>query len=279
MLNPISPAVANVRQSIRDAKVQIVKFFLNIGFGVEERFLDGFGRKGSGRSHALQLRLTLSERLFQNLHDLRGFFVQLSKARLIHLARACRLCHQRHGRSDVLFLSGSFFQLFNDGCKAHRIVHREKALVFLYQLCGVVSHGAVGFAAVLSGFQDFLLNLDLISQPLGRTVDLVVDAPKFLCEAPQEGQRQTNAKGPKSFRCKLFEARDGLLGLFHAVGVNLEQDLVHELSDYRFLRRHLLTFLLPLTLEVYLLNVTLHPHHVIEQECFIQRVNRFQFTH
>ena len=61
LLNPVSPAVANVRQGIRNAEIQIVELFLDIGFSVEERFLDGFGREGSGRSHALQLRLALSE--------------------------------------------------------------------------------------------------------------------------------------------------------------------------------------------------------------------------
>ena len=168
-----------------------------------------------------------------------------------------------HGVVKICFSAGAFFQLFDKRNKLHSIINWEQLTVQLHQLCHISGHGPVFFTAILSPFQNLLLDIRLVSHLAGCPADGIVDTAKFLCKTSKLSKGKADADCAKCFSCKAFYFADSAFCVINRAFIDLEQNLIDELSDYSFLRRHLC--IPPSVLLAFgVLNVPLHHNQVVE---------------
>ena len=124
-------------------------------------------------------------------------------------------------------------------------------------------HAKIASTTHYAELKEFALRTPGVENVAGCPADGIVDTAKFLCKTSKLSKGKADADCAKCFSCKAFYFADSAFCVINRTFIDLEQNLIDELSDYSFLCRHLC--IPPSVLLAFgVLNVPLHHNQVVK---------------
>ena len=232
LAEPQSPLASYHRQGVRDFVLNAAKLLLD-GVGiVNERRLQVCNRHRSGGRHFLQFVRGGAELLVEQFHRFWRTFQELAHGFTVNIAFCKGLVDRFHQASDFFVrLTGGFEQHCRCIVELNGLVDIPKQFrAFMHEVGDNACGCGIAAARLAGGLHDFLLDLCLISESGGRVLNLLVYSSELFNQRVYSRKAEADADSTEHFRGSLLDIADRIVDLLDIAFIDLEADLVEELS-------------------------------------------------